>query len=142
MALFFSRQNILLNIIISLQTISCLQWTGISPFSCCKQCGSEFWDFLNPFQSWFFPDTCPGVGLLDHKVALFLVVFFFKEPPYCSSQWLYQFTFSQTVQKASPFSAPSPAYLLFVDFLMMTILTCVVVSHFSFDLHLSNDQQC
>ena len=23
-----------------------------------------------------FPDICPGVGLLDHVVALFLVVFF------------------------------------------------------------------
>ena len=25
------------------------------------------------FKLEFFPDTCPGVGLLDHKVALFLV---------------------------------------------------------------------
>ena len=33
------------------------------------------------FQSMVFsPDTWPGVGLLDHMVALFLV---FKEPPYC-----------------------------------------------------------
>ena len=28
-----------------------------------------------------FPDICPGVGLMDHVVTLFLV---FKEPPYCS----------------------------------------------------------
>ena len=27
-----------------------------------------------------FLDICPGVGLLDHMVTLFLV---FKEPPYC-----------------------------------------------------------
>ena len=30
----------------------------------------------NLFKLEFFPDTCPGVGLLDHRVALFLV---FKE---------------------------------------------------------------
>ena len=29
-----------------------------------------------------FPDICPGVGSLDHMVALFLV--FFKEPLHCS----------------------------------------------------------
>ena len=32
------------------------------------------------FKLWFSPDLYPGVGLLDHMVALSLV---FKEPPYC-----------------------------------------------------------
>ena len=32
-------------------------------------------------------------------------------------------------------------HLLFVDFLMMTILTCVMISDFSFDLHFSNNEQ-
>ena len=33
------------------------------------------------FKLWFSPDVYPGVGLLDHMVALFLV---FKDPLYCS----------------------------------------------------------
>ena len=36
----------------------------------------------------FSPDICPGVGLLDHMITLFLVY-----PPW----WLYQFTFLPTV---------------------------------------------
>ena len=28
---------------------------------------------MYPFELWFSPDICPGVGLLDHMVALFLV---------------------------------------------------------------------
>ena len=39
---------------------------------------------------------CPVVGLLGHMVILGLV-FFLKELPDCSPQWLYQFTFLQTV---------------------------------------------
>ena len=38
---------------------------------------------------------------------------FFKEPPYCSPQWLYQFTFPPTVQEGSLFSTPSPALIYF-----------------------------
>ena len=33
---------------------------------------------------------------------------FFKESPYCSLQWLYQFTFPPTVQEGSLFSTSSP----------------------------------
>ena len=32
------------------------------------------------FESWFSPDICPGVGLLDQKLDFQ----FFKEPLYCS----------------------------------------------------------
>ena len=32
------------------------------------------------FKILFFPDICPGVGLMDHMAILFLV--FFEEPPY------------------------------------------------------------
>ena len=35
------------------------------------------------FGLWFSLDICPGIGMLDHTVVLFLV-FFLKEPPYCS----------------------------------------------------------
>ena len=34
---------------------------------------------MHAFQQWFSPDICPGVGLLDHMVALFLGFFFYIE---------------------------------------------------------------
>ena len=37
---------------------------------------------------------------------------FFKESPYHLPQWLYQFTFPQTVQEGSLFSTPSPAFIV------------------------------
>ena len=37
---------------------------------------------------------------------------FLRNPPYCSPQWLYQFTFPPTVQEGSLFSTPSPAFVL------------------------------
>ena len=30
---------------------------------------------MYPFELWFSPNICPGVGLLDHMVIQFLVVF-------------------------------------------------------------------
>ena len=50
--------------------------------------------FLHLFKVWFSPDMCPGVGLLDQMVALFLV---FKGISHCSPWWLHQFTFSPAV---------------------------------------------
>ena len=35
----------------------------------------------------------------------------FKEPPYYSPQWLYQFTFLPTMQKGSFFSTPALALI-------------------------------
>ena len=49
---------------------------------------------------------------------------FFKEPPYSSPQWLYQFTSPTRVLEGSLLSTPSPAFII-CRFLVMTILTGV-----------------
>ena len=85
---------------------------------------------------WFSQGKCPVVGLLGGMVVLFLV---FKEPPYCSPQWLYQFTLPPMVQEGSLFSIPLQ-HLLFVDFFDDGHSDlCEVIPHCSFDLNFSND---
>ena len=37
---------------------------------------------------------------------------FFKESPYCSPEWIYQFTFPPTMQNSSFFSTSSPAFIV------------------------------
>ena len=74
------------------------------------------------FQFWFPQGICLVVGLLGHYGSF--IPSFLKESPYCLPQWLHQFTFPLTVQEGSLFFTLSPA-LLFVDFLIMAILTCV-----------------
>ena len=86
----------------------------------CKQCCSEHWSayilsdhvFLQIYaQEW------------DGTVIWQLYFQFSKELPYCSPQWLYQFTFLPTVQETSLLSTPSLA--LFVDVLVIAILAGV-----------------
>ena len=64
---------------------------------------------------------------------------FFKEPPYCSLQWLYQFTFPPTVKEGSLFSTPSPTFIVCRFFDDGHSDWCEVISICSFDLHFSND---
>ena len=66
----------------------------------------------------------------------------FKEPPYCSPQWLYQFTFPPTVQESFLFSTPSPACIVCRLFDDGHSDQCEVMPHCSFDLHFSNNQRC
>ena len=87
---------------------------------------------MTPLELWFSQGMCPVVGLLGHMVVLFLV---FKKPPYCSPQWLYQFTVPPKVQEGSLFSTPSPAFIVcrFLDDGHSD--QCEVIPHCSFDLH-------
>ena len=64
---------------------------------------------------------------------------FFKESPYCLPQWLYQFTFPPIVQECSLFTTPSPAFIVCRLFDDGHSDWCEVISHCSFDLHFSNN---
>ena len=67
---------------------------------------------------------------------------FLKESPYHLPRWLYQYTFPPTVQECSLFSTPSPAFIVCRLFDVGYSDRCEVISHCSFDLHLSNNEQC
>ena len=73
------------------------------------------------FELRFSQGLWPVVRLLGHMVVLFLV---FKKSSYCSPQWLYQFTFSSTVQESSLISIPTPVFIVYI-FLMMALLISV-----------------
>ncbi|CAN0529243.1 unnamed protein product [Rangifer tarandus platyrhynchus] len=64
---------------------------------------------------------------------------FFEESPYCLPWWLYQFTFPPTVQEYSLFSTLSPVFTVCGLFDDGHSDWCVLISHCSFYLHISND---
>ena len=64
---------------------------------------------------------------------------FFKELPYCSPQWLYQFTRPPTVQECSLFSTLPPGIIICRMFVDSYSDWCEVIPHCSFDLHFSNN---
>ena len=68
-----------------------------------------------------FLDICPGMGLVDHMVALFLD---FWGPSILFSIWLHQFIFPPIAYEGSLFSTPSPAFII-CRFLMIAILISV-----------------
>ena len=67
---------------------------------------------------------------------------FLKESPYCFPYWLYQFTFTPTVQEHSLYSTPSPAFIACRLFDHDHSDWCEVISHCNFDLHFSSNEQC
>ena len=70
----------------------------------------------------------------------------FKESPYCSPSWLHQLPIPTSSTRGPFFPHPlqhSLQHLLFIDFLMISILTSGEVKpQYNSDLHFSNNEQC
>ena len=77
------------------------------------------------------------VQLLDRRVVVFS---FFKEPPYCSPEWLHQCAFLPAVQEGSPFSASSPTPVVSCVVNFSHSDQCEVIPHCGFDLYLPHDE--
>ena len=90
--------------------------------------------YMYLFKLEFSPDTCPGMGLLDHVVTLSFS--FFKDLPYCFPQWLFQFTFPSGGLEGSLFSMPSPAFMVCGLFNDGHSDWSEVIPYCHFDLHL------
>ena len=88
------------------------------------------------FQPWFPESICLGVGLLGHMVLLFLV---FKGIAIPSSIVAVSIYIPTNSARAFPFSTPSPAFIVCRIFDDGHSDWCEVKSHYSFDLHFSNN---
>ena len=96
-------------------------WTFrlLSYLGSCKQCCSEHWGACYLFKLWFSLHRCPGMGLLDHMIVLFIV--FFRNlhtlvHSGCANSYYYQQC------KRFPFSLHPFKHLLFVYSLLMAVL--------------------
>ena len=91
------------------------QWTSrFLPYpSYCEQCYSEHWGTCVSLNCGFLRVY---VQQWDCWIVWQFYSQFFKESPYCSPQWLHQFTFSPTVQEGSIFSTLSLAFIVCIFF--------------------------
>ena len=87
----------------------------------------------------FFPGLCPGVGLLDHMRALFLI---FKGTSILFSIPICISTNSQWAWGGVPFSTSSSAFIVCRFFDNDHLDQCELIPHCSFDFHFSNNKWC
>ena len=88
------------------------------------------------FKLWFSPDVYPGVGLLDHMVALSLV---FKEPPILFSIEVVRIYIPTVSIGGLLFSTPSPAFAVCRLFDDGHSDCFEVILHCSFEFHFSDN---
>ena len=86
-----------------------------------------------------FPDICPGVGLLDHTVVLFL---FFWETPIRFSILAAPIYIPTNSIRGFPFHHILTNTRDLWSYWWYHSDRCKVVSHFGFDLHIPDDYQC
>ena len=95
---------------------------------------------MSLFQFWFPQGICLGVGLLGHMVVLFLVFKVISVPSSIVAVSIY-IPYTPTVQERSLFSTSSPEFIVCRLFDDGHSDRCAVISHRSFDLHFSNNEQ-
>ena len=89
-----------------------------------------------PFSIIIFSEYVLSSGIAVLYDSFIPPPFFFKDFPYCSPWWFYQFTFPPTVQESSLFSISSVAFIICRFFLWWPVwLVWGDILHCSFDIN-------
>ena len=92
------------------------------------------------FHLWFSQSICPVAGLLGHMVVLFLV--FLRILHTVLHSGCINLHSHQECKKIPFFSTPSPTFIVYRFFDDGHSDCCELLTHCSFDLHLSNNEWC